>query len=133
MFIGLFGSRRIELKAPLRVNHSISIFILNQSPDAVEAKGTSGTSFTELELKGVGTKTLAKGKKKTKGEDWRNLMNIPSGGERGTIYQHQGLPAENSAEKLFQKLQKSEGICRQTEYACRPVHERVREQAAYTL
>lgn len=70
------------------------------------------------------------GREKKKKEDWRNLMNIPSGSERGTIYRHQGLPAENSTEKWFQKLQKSEGICRQTEYASRPVHERVREQAA---
>lgn len=36
-----------------------------------------------------------------------------------------------STEKSFQKLQKSEGIYRQTEYASRPVHERVREQTAY--
>lgn len=92
-------------------------------------RGMSGIS-TELKFKRGEAKTMERGEGEEKREDWRNLMNIPSGSERGTIYRHQGLPAENSAEKWFQKLQKSEGICRQTEYASRPVHERVREQAA---
>lgn len=123
----LFGSRCVEHKAPLRVRIYRSSYwtVL----PAHTLRGTSGIS-TELQFKRVEAETIEWGEGGEKKGDWRNLMNIPSGSERGTIYRHQGLPAENSAEKWFQKLQKSGGICRQTEYASRPVHERVREQAA---
>lgn len=128
MFGCLFGSRCAALKAPLRKKYvtyrpSFWAVLLTQ-----ELKGTSGIS-TELKFKRGEAKTMERREGGEKRKDWRNLMNIPSGSERGTIYRHQGLPAENSTEKWFQKLQKSEGICRQTEYASRPVHERVREQA----
>lgn len=128
MFSYLFGSRYVELKAPLRMNviyrPSYWTVLLTQ-----KLRGVPGIS-SELKFKRGEAKTMERGEGEEKREDWRNLMNIPSGSERGTIYRHQGLPAENSTEKWFQKLQKSEGICRQTEYASRPVHERVREQAA---
>lgn len=127
MFSCLFGSRHVELKAPLRMH-----IIYRPSYWTVllthKIRGMSGISI-ELKFKRGEAKTTERGEGEEKREDWRNLMNIPSGSERGTIYRHQGLPAENSTEKWFQKLQKSKGICCQTEYAFRPVHERVREQA----
>lgn len=86
---------------------------------------------TELKFKRGEAKTTGSGEEEEKREDWGNLMNIPNGSERGTIYRHQGLPAQKSIEKWFQKLQKSKGICRQTEYASRPVHENVREHTVF--
>lgn len=123
----LFGSRFVERKAPLRMRtYRPSCWTVLLT---LTLRGASGIS-AELQFKRGEAETIQRGEGGEKREDWRNLMNIPSGSERGTICRHQGLPAENSAEKWFQKLQKSGGICRQTEYASRPVHERVREQAA---
>lgn len=70
---------------------------MSRPPDT-EAKGTSGIS-TELKFKRGEAKTMERREGEEKRNDWRNLMNIPSGSERGTIYRHQGLPAENSTEK----------------------------------
>lgn len=57
----------------------------------------SGIS-TKLKFKG-GSEDTCEGKEKKKKEDWRNLMNIPSGSQRGTMHRHQCLPAENSTGK----------------------------------
>lgn len=82
MFSCLFGSRCVELKALLRMNiiyrPSFWTVLLTQ-----KLRGTSGIS-TELKFKRGEAKTMGRGEGEEKREDWRNLMNIPSGSERGT-------------------------------------------------